>query len=90
MNLVAKKLGIMIMAVTASTIIPEFAIAANLAYGETAVKEIEYLANNLAGRSVGTAKEAETVDYLSQRLGDLGYKPNLQEFTYDFSGQTLS
>ncbi len=90
MNLVAKKLGIVFMAITASTMIPKFAMAANLAYGETAVKEIEYLANNLAGRSVGTEKEAETVDYLSQRLEDFGYEPNLQEFTYDFSGQTLT
>ncbi len=90
MNLIVKKLGFMVTVIAASTIIPKSAIAATFGYGETAVQEIEYLANNLAGRFVGTQKEAETVDYLSQRLEDFGYQPNLQQFTYEFSGQTLT
>lgn len=90
MNLIVKKLGFMVTVIAASTIIPKSVIAATFAYGETAVTEIEYLANNLAGRFVGTQKEAETVDYLTQRLEDFGYQPNLQQFTYEFSGQTLT
>lgn len=90
MNLIAKRLGFIVIAITTSTMIPKVVIAATFGYGETAVKEIEYLANNLAGRSVGTEKEAETIDYLSQRLEDFGYESTLQEFTYDYSGETLT
>lgn len=90
MNLLAKRLKIAIVALLASVTLPKVATAASFGYGETAVKEIEYLANNLAGRFVGTKKEAETIDYLSQRLEDFGYQPSLQQFTYEFSGQTLT
>ena len=89
-NLMARQIRPIATVITASVLIPGgSAIAANLAYGETAVEEIEYLATNLAGRSVGTEKEAETVDYLTRRLEDFGYDPTLQEFTYEFSGETL-
>ena len=64
--------------------------AASLNFGETAVEEIYYLAQNLIGRSVGTVKEAETVDYLSGRVNQLGYKPRLEPFTYEFRGQSLT
>ncbi|VEP13529.1 Alkaline phosphatase isozyme conversion aminopeptidase [Hyella patelloides LEGE 07179] len=90
MNSSAKKIRAISIAITTSVFIPGgSAIAANLAYGETAFKEVEYLATNLAGRSVGTQKEQESIDYLTQRLEDFGYEPNLQDFTYEFSGQTL-
>lgn len=59
-------------------------------FGETAVEEIYYLSRNLAGRSVGTQKEAETVDYLTNRLQDLGYTPTLQPFTYEWQDETLT
>lgn len=90
MKLVAKQNRPILIAITASVMIPGgSAIAATFDYGETAVEEIEYLATNLAGRSVGTQKEEETVDYLTQRLEDFGYEPSLQQFSYEFSGQTL-
>ncbi|MBE9080319.1 M28 family peptidase [Romeria aff. gracilis LEGE 07310] len=64
--------------------------AVSLDFGETAVDEIYYLSKNLAGRSVGTDKEAETVDYLTGRLGELGYQPKLQSFSYDFRDESLT
>lgn len=64
--------------------------AASLDFGETATDEIYYLSKNLAGRSVGTAKEAEAVDYLTGRLSELGYQPRLQPFTYEFRGESLT
>ena len=42
--------------------------AATFDYGETAVETINYLSENLEGRSVGTPNEAKTVDYLVQQL----------------------
>lgn len=65
-------------------------IASDLSFGETAVEEIEYLSTNLAGRSVGTQKEQETVDYLTQRLQSFGYEPSLQPFTFERNGQTYN
>ncbi|HEY9764046.1 MAG TPA: M28 family peptidase [Trichocoleus sp.] len=64
--------------------------AATLGIGATAAKETYYLSEFLAGRSVGTAKEAETVAYLTNRLSSFGYKPTLQPFTYTFRGQELT
>ena len=56
----------------------------------TAVDEIYYLSENLAGRSVGTEKEAETVDYLTEQLQDFGYEPTLEPFTYEWEEETLT
>ncbi|MEM1254546.1 MAG: M28 family peptidase [Cyanobacteria bacterium P01_H01_bin.21] len=64
--------------------------AASFEFGETAVETINYLAENLKGRSVGTQKEAETVDYLVQQLEGFGYNPTLQPFTYEWQGETLT
>lgn len=64
--------------------------AASMDFGATAVDEIYYLSENLAGRSVGTEKEAETVDYLIERLQDFGYEPSLQPFTYEWESETLT
>lgn len=64
--------------------------AATLGIGATAAQETYYLAEFLAGRSVGTAKEAETVAYLTDRLTSFGYTPVLQPFTYTFRGQELT
>ena len=78
------------MGMVAATGMTSPAQAALLNFGETAVEEIYYLSQNLIGRSVGTAKEAETVDYLSGRVNQLGYQPNLEPFTYEFRGQSLT
>ncbi|ESA38343.1 alkaline phosphatase isozyme conversion aminopeptidase [Leptolyngbya sp. Heron Island J] len=64
--------------------------AASFGFGETAVETINYLAENLKGRSVGTQKEAETVAYLVQQLKGFGYKPTLQPFSYEWQGETLT
>ena len=64
--------------------------AATFEYGETAARETYYLSAELAGRSVGSAQEATTVQYLSDRLVELGYTPILQPFTYDFRGTSLT
>lgn len=64
--------------------------AATFELGETAARETYYLSAELAGRSVGTAQEAATVDYLSDRLTELGYTPILQPFTYDFGSSSLT
>ncbi|MBD2260362.1 M20/M25/M40 family metallo-hydrolase [Pseudanabaena sp. FACHB-2040] len=64
--------------------------AATLGIGATAAQETYYLSEFLAGRSIGTAKEAETVDYLSERLSSFGYTPELQPFTYTFRGQQFT
>jgi len=68
----------------------EAAAAATFDYGKTAAQETYYLSTELAGRSVGTAQEAATVQYLSDRLVALGYTPILQPFTYDFRGTPLT
>ncbi len=74
-----------------STLLVAFpATAATFGYGETAVKAINYLSENLKGRSVGTEAEAETVDYLVQQLTSFGYTPELQPFSYEFGGETLT
>lgn len=64
--------------------------AATLGIGATAAQETYYLSEFLAGRSIGTAKEAETVAYLTDRLTSFGYTPVLQPFTYTFRGQELT
>ena len=64
--------------------------AADFDFGETAVKNINYLSKNLKGRSVGTAKEAETVDYLVQQIKGFDYTPTLQPFDYEFEEQSLT
>jgi alkaline phosphatase isozyme conversion protein len=73
-----------------SPVFIEPVIAANFKYGETAAQETYYLSAELAGRSVGSAQEAATVQYLSDRLTALGYTPILQPFTYDFRGTSLT
>lgn len=66
------------------------AAAADFAFGSTAVETINYLSNNLKGRSVGTVKEAETVDYLVKQLKGFDYQPTLQPFDYSFRGTDLT
>lgn len=66
------------------------ATAATFTYGETAVETINYLSTNLKGRSIGTAAEAQTVDYLVQQLKGFGYTPELQPFTYEFDNETFT
>jgi alkaline phosphatase isozyme conversion protein len=61
-----------------------------LDFGETAVETINYMSNNLKGRSVGTPKEAETVDYLVKQLKGFSYEPTLQSFDYEFEDQSLT
>lgn len=56
--------------------------ASAASFGELAAQEVYYISENLAGRSVGSSKEQETIDYLFQRLTDFGYEPMLQPFTY--------
>lgn len=73
-----------------SPVFAEAVTAATFEYGETAAQETYYLSAELAGRSVGSAQEAATVQYLSDRLTELGYTPILQPFTYDFRGTTLT
>ncbi|MEM8545982.1 MAG: M28 family peptidase [Cyanobacteria bacterium P01_H01_bin.119] len=68
----------------------EPAAANSLRYGETAAEETYYLSSELAGRSVGSDQEAATVEYLTNRLIELGYDPILQPFTYNFGGTTLT
>lgn len=58
------------------------AIAASFSFGELAAQEVYYISENLAGRAVGTAKELETIDYLTQRLTSFGYEPVIDPFTY--------
>ena len=64
----------------------EAVAAATFEYGETAAQETYFLSSELARRSGGAAQEAATVQYLSDRLVELGYTPTLQPFTYDFQG----
>lgn len=64
--------------------------AASMDFGETAVDEIYYLSENLAGRSIGTEKEARTVEHLTEQLQELDYEPTLQPFTYPWEGGTLT
>ncbi|MEA5465238.1 M28 family peptidase [Leptothoe sp. PORK10 BA2] len=66
------------------------ATAATFTYGETAVEAINYLSTNLKGRSIGTAAEAQTVDYIVEQLEGFGYIPELQPFTYEFDGETYT
>ncbi|MEM9162759.1 MAG: hypothetical protein AAGC54_06780, partial [Cyanobacteria bacterium P01_F01_bin.4] len=72
-----------LLGLTAHAFLSPSAKAASFDFGETAVETIDYLAENLKGRSVGTQKEAETVDYLVQQLEGFGYKPTLQPFSYE-------
>ncbi len=90
MNLITKLARYAVLPVAAQAVWVTAVSAASLTYGETAVEEIYYLSNNLAGRSVGTEKEQEAIDYLSQRFGDFGYTPALQEFSFDFRGESLT
>ena len=64
--------------------------AASMEFGETAVETINYLSENLAGRSVGTAQEAKTVDYLVDQLKGFDYTPALQAVDYEFRGESLT
>ncbi len=64
--------------------------AANFDFGTTAVETINYLSKNLEGRSVGTANEAKTVDYLVKQLKGFDYAPTLQSFDYDFEDKGLT
>ena len=73
-----------------SPVLVEPVTAATLNYGETAAEETYFLSSELAGRSVGSAQETATVEYLSDRLVELGYTPTLQPFTYEFEGTTLT
>ncbi|MEM9004650.1 MAG: M28 family peptidase [Cyanobacteria bacterium P01_F01_bin.86] len=77
-------------AVAMSPMLVEPVAAATFNYGETAAEETYYLSSELAGRSVGSTQEAATVEYLSDRLVELGYTPTLQPFTYEFEGTTLT
>ena len=77
-------------AIAISPALVEPVTAATFNYGETAAEETYYLSSELAGRSVGSTQEAATVEYLSDRLVELGYTPTLQPFTYDFQGTTLT
>lgn len=78
------------MVVAAQTFLSTPILAADFTFGDTAVKEIEYLSRNLAGRSIGTEKERETVNYLTNQLESFGYEPSLQPFTFDRNGQTFN
>ncbi|MEM9905884.1 MAG: PEP-CTERM sorting domain-containing protein [Cyanobacteria bacterium P01_D01_bin.44] len=79
-----------LLGLTAQAFLSPSAKAASFEFGETAVETIDYLAENLKGRSVGTQKEAETVDYLVQQLEGFGYKPTLQPFSYEWQGDMLT
>ncbi|MEL6263244.1 MAG: M20/M25/M40 family metallo-hydrolase [Cyanobacteria bacterium J06626_6] len=83
-----------VLSITLSAIAPFTwslsAKAADFDFGETALETVNYLSNNLKGRSVGTAKEAETVDYLVQQLQGFDYEPTLQPFDYEFREQPLT
>ncbi|MEL6453663.1 MAG: hypothetical protein AAFQ40_02970 [Cyanobacteria bacterium J06623_5] len=83
-----------VLSITLSAITPFTwslsAKAADFDFGETALETVNYLSNNLKGRSVGTAKEAETVDYLVQQLQGFDYEPTLQPFDYEFREQPLT
>lgn len=79
-----------LIAIAAQALICVPVSAVELGFGETAAREIEYLSQNLAGRSVGTQKEQETVDYLSGQLNNFGYQPSLQTFSFELGGQTLT
>ncbi|MEO0532443.1 MAG: M20/M25/M40 family metallo-hydrolase [Cyanobacteria bacterium P01_A01_bin.123] len=90
MNFVTKLLGCAVLPVATQAVLASVASAASFTYGETAIQEIYYLSTNLAGRSIGTDKEQEAIAYLSGRLGDFGYTPELQEFTFDFGDESLT
>lgn len=90
MMLVAKQVGWTLMAVAVQTIWSAPVLAADLTFGKTAVEEIEYLSKNLAGRSIGSEKERESVNYLTQRLQGFGYEPSIQPFIFDRNGQTFN
>lgn len=90
MNLVSRLTGYAVLSVAAQVAWVTVASAASFTYGSTAVQEINYLSMNLAGRSIGTDKEQETIDYLSGRLGDFGYTPELQDFTFERGGQSFT
>jgi alkaline phosphatase isozyme conversion protein len=79
----------LVFAVAAQAVLIAPTLAADLV-GETAARETEYLSRNLAGRSIGSAKEQETVDYLTQRLIDFGYNPSLQPFSYEYNSQSYT
>lgn len=64
--------------------------SATFDFGQTAVETINYLSENLKGRSVGTPQEAATVDYLVQQLKSYGYDPTLQSFSYDWRDRALT
>jgi hypothetical protein len=82
MRLRSNALASAFLAAISPFIVGGSALAASFTYGSTAVEEIDYLSTNLAGRSIGTDKEAETVDYLMGRLSDFGYDPYLQSFDF--------
>jgi alkaline phosphatase isozyme conversion protein len=77
-------------AIALSPVFVEPVAAVTFNYGETAAKETYYLSAELAGRSVGSVQEANTVQYISDRLVEFGYAPILQPFTYDFLGTPLT
>lgn len=78
------------VAIAAQVFVSVPVAAAELGFGETAVSELEYLSQNLAGRSVGTQKEGETVDYLTGQLNSFGYHSVEQSFSFERNGQTLN
>lgn len=90
MTLIAKRVQWTLMAVATQAILSTPVLAADLTFGETAVEQLEYISRNLAGRSIGTEKEKEAVDYLTQELESFGYEPNLQPFTFERNGQTFN
>ena len=90
MTLMAKRLQWGFLGVAAQTILSTPLLAADIRFGEISVKEINYLSTNLAGRSIGTEKEREAVNYLTQRLESFGYEPSQQAFTFERNGQTFN
>lgn len=90
MTLVTNLMRYAAVPIAAQAALVTAASAATFTYGETAVEEIYYLSTNLAGRSIGTEKEQEAIAYLSGRLGDFGYAPELQEFTFDRGGESFT
>jgi alkaline phosphatase isozyme conversion protein len=79
-----------VLSVTAPMAISLPAEAVSFEFGDTAVETINYMSQNLKGRSVGTAKEAETVDYLVKQLTGFKYQPVLQPFDYAFEDKNLT
>lgn len=57
--------------------------------GDIAYKHVQYLSEDIGARVAGSSKEGEARDYIVQEFEKMGYKIEVQPFSYVRNGQTF-